>query len=77
MKKIFLLVFLSAGVLLMANSASAFPIQVNDLLEFSNGPGGGNGGSFKVDVVDKGSDFDFFTFCVEIQESISIITDHI
>ena len=68
------ILFLTCSVFLalfIANGVNAFSVDVDDLFKLSRGPGSGPGGAFKVDVLGKGSDFDFFTFCVEMNEYIN------
>jgi hypothetical protein len=67
MKKTLLLAIL---VLALPAFAAADPISIGQSIYFSDGPGGGNGGSYHVGL-DTASPTDFDTFCVEITETLS------
>ncbi len=66
-------VALCAGLVASSQHALAgYVINQYDTIKVSNGPGGGNGGEFKVDHLgDSTSTDDFRTFCVQVKQFLS------
>ena len=71
MKKKFLscLALAVTGISLMAGSAMAMPV-VGDLVKMSDGIGDLPGGEFNIDILNKGTSIDYYSFCVEKNEYI-------
>lgn len=71
MKKKFMscLALAVTGISLMAGSAMAMPV-VGDLVKISDGIGDLPGGEFNIDILNKGTSIDYYSFCVEKNEYI-------
>jgi hypothetical protein len=75
MMRVFIRTMVCAGMLLIAQRASANPIEVGDWLHFNGSLGTLGGGAFKVHDVTDSAVADFLTFCVQETQYINYSAD--
>jgi hypothetical protein len=63
------------GVIISAPLLFSYPVNVNDQIRFSDGPGYGNGGEFLLRDLTSGTQF--YTFCIEGGEYINFSSNFI